>query len=283
MMNGSAPKKDKIKEYWDNRANQHGSSTTITTDDTYLRELEVSTIADTFHEILSEKGKVLDIGCGDGYSTIRLAELMSNIHFHGIDYSDNMIRSAMERLNSLPKLNDRVKFSLGDVCNLRKACGESIFDVVISDRCLINLESIESQADAIFEIADHLREGGYYVAIENFIEGHLNMNGARRSVGLPEIPIRWHNLYFAEGHFIESTTRFFEIVAFKDFSSSYYFATRVIYAKMCQMRGENPDYKHEIHQLAVLLPWVGQFSPIRMVVMRRKRKAGNMEKGRSCA
>jgi hypothetical protein len=44
----------------------------------------------------------------------------------------------------------------------------------------------------------------------------------------------------------------------------------VIYAAMCQMRGETPDYHHEIHQLAVKLPWIGQFSPVRMAVMRRK-------------
>jgi len=63
---------------------------------------------------------------------------------------------------------------------------------------------------------------------------------------------------------------FFDIVEVKDFSSTYYFATRVIYSKMCQMRMEEPDYHHEIHQLAVQLPWTGKFSPIRMVVMRRK-------------
>ncbi len=96
------------------------------------------------------------------------------------------------------------------------------------------------------------------------------MNRLRASVGLPEIPVRWHNLYFNEADFKRLAEPFFEAIEFREFSSSYYFATRVIYSAMCQMRGETPDYRHEIHQLAVKLPWFGQFSPIRMVVMRRK-------------
>jgi hypothetical protein len=63
---------------------------------------------------------------------------------------------------------------------------------------------------------------------------------------------------------------FFEAAEFKEFSSAYYLATRVIYSAMCQIRGETPDYRHEIHRLAVNLPWFGSFSPIRLSIMRRK-------------
>ena len=71
--------------------------------------------------------------------------------------------------------------------------------------------------------------------------------------------MRWHNLYFREAEFAAPAAPFFDEITFKDFSSSYYFATRVIYSGMCKMRGEEPDYEHEIHQLAVTLPWTGQF------------------------
>jgi hypothetical protein len=95
------------------------------------------------------------------------------------------------------------------------------------------------------------------------------MNSARKQMGLPEIPVRWHNLFFTQDSFTAALAGHFENVAFKDFSSSYYFATRVIYSAMCQMRNEPPDYRHEIHQLAPRLPWFGQFSPIRMVIASR--------------
>ena len=262
--------KEGIKEYWEERAKQYWSSPAATTKDVYQRELEISAIIQTLHQIaLPENGRVLDVGCGDGYSTLRVAQAVPGLFF-GIDYSKNMIKIALERLESQPELKDRVAFEVGDVIELDKVCGDSFYDVVLSVRCLINLDSAESQLHAIGEIARHTKPGRYYVAVENFIEGHENMNQARRAVGLPAIPVRWHNLYFKEKEFVRGVEPFFEDILFKDFSSAYYFATRVIYSAMCQMRGESPDYNHEIHQLAVRLPWIGQFSPIRMAVMRRK-------------
>jgi len=262
--------KDKIKEYWEERAKQSVNSRAATTNDIYLRELEIRTIVQTLQGMNLLGGTSLDVGCGDGYSTLKVADAVPNLSFLGIDYSENMIRIARERLDSHPELKGRVKFIVGDVTDLEQTCGNTVFDLSVSDRCLINLESTERQSHAIAQIAKHIKPSGYFIAIENFIEGHDNMNRARSSVGVPEIPIRWHNLYFKEQEFVRSAERFFGVLEIKDFSSSYYFATRVIYSKMCQMRGEEPDYNHEIHQLSVNLPWVGQFSPIRMCVLRKK-------------
>jgi hypothetical protein len=38
------------------------------------------------------------------------------------------------------------------------------------------------------------------MAIENFVEGQKNMNALRR-LSLPDIPVRWHNLFFRESDF----------------------------------------------------------------------------------
>lgn len=263
--------KEKIKNYWEERAKQYLDNPAATTDDIYLRELEIFTLIQTMNEIqFPKEGSFLDVGCGDGYSLLRLAQAFENLSFLAIDYSENMIRLAQQRLESHPELKNQVQFRVGDVMELEQICGHLPYDVVLTDRCLINLDSFENQSYAIAEIASHIKPGGYYIAIENFIEGHKNMNDARHQIGLPEIPVRWHNFYFEEKPFVECAERFFQYVSFKEFSSSYYFATRIIYSAMCQMRGETPDYNHEIHQLAVRLPWIGKFSPIRMAVMRKK-------------
>jgi ubiquinone/menaquinone biosynthesis C-methylase UbiE len=263
--------KEKIKEYWEDRAKQSLGTPSATTDDIYLRELEIVTIIQKLSNIgVPKQGIVLDVGCGDGYSTLKVAQSIPDMRFFGVDYSENMIKFASERLNQIPELKERVTFAVGDVENLGQVCGSSVYDIVISDRCLINLGSKEDQFSAIAQIANHTKPDGYYIAIENFLEGQENLNNTRRSMELPEISLRWHNLYFKESEFVKNTERFFENIIFDEFSSSYYFATRVIYSKMCQMQGEKPDYKHEIHQLAVHLPCIGQFSPIRMVIMRRK-------------
>lgn len=262
---------EKIKAYWEKRALDSSDATSSTTNDIHLRGLEIATIIQTLQELVdTKKGSILDVGCGDGYSTIHVARVLPEFEFVGIDYSESMIGIAKRRLETQDELKDRVSFILGDVRMLSQVCGSTTYDIVLSDRCLINLDSFDKQSEAISQIAAHTKKGGYYIAIENFIEGHQNMNNARGSVGLPEIPVRWHNFYFREDEFIQSASRFFENITFKEFSSSYYFATRVIYSKMCQMRGENPDYNHEIHQLAVQLPWFGQFSPVRMVLLHKK-------------
>jgi ubiquinone/menaquinone biosynthesis C-methylase UbiE len=264
--------KQSIKEHWENRAREYAGTPAATTNDIFLRELEVNTISSMLQQLeLPSGSKLLDVGCGDGYSTLKIARRMIALHFIGLDYSDNMINIAQARLSSEQELQDRVSFSVGDVTQLSKSCGRALYEVVVSDRCLINLESPESQTHAIAQIAEHLKPNGYYIAIENFVETHDLMNRGRLAVGLPEIPIRWHNLYFRENDFRRMAHPFFSDITFSDFSSSYYFATRIIYAAMCKMRGEEPDYKHEIHQLSIDLPWVGQFSPIRMALLRRKR------------
>jgi ubiquinone/menaquinone biosynthesis C-methylase UbiE len=271
-----ATAQDRIKKYWEERASNSSGGHSSTTDDVYLREVEISaTISMLRERIPPGTTRLLDVGCGDGYSTLRIAQAFSGLTFLGIDYSEGMIRLARQRLESQPEIATRGSFALGDVTNLVQVCGDTTYDLVLSDRCLINLATIERQRDAITQIAQHVRPGALYLAIENFAEGHDNMNAARQSVGLPAIPVRWHNRYFKEKEFIDAAAWFFEDITLLDFSSSYYFATRVIYSAMCQMRSEAPDYHHEIHRLAINLPWVGKFSPVRMAVMRRRRTHGN--------
>ncbi len=263
--------KEQIRAYWEERAEQYLADPASTTDDVYLRELEISTIARVLRSLLgSGPAKVLDVGCGDGYATLNVARELPELSFTGVDYSPNMIRMAEERLAGMPYLKKRLVFKVGDVLDLGAACGENIFDAVVSDRCLINLASQEDQRRAIKEIARQVAPGGYYLAVENFVEGQQAMNQARAAVGLREIPVRWHNLYFSEEEFTLFAEPEFELLEFKDFSSAYYFATRVISTALCQCLGEEIDYRHPVHQLAVELPWTGNFSPIRMAVLRRR-------------
>lgn len=264
---------ENIKSYWNERAKESSGEITATTNDIHLRELEIATVIETLKTFnLPDGAKILDVGCGDGYSTLRVAKEFPQYKFLGVDYSENMINTACKRLNEAENghLKNQVNFIVGDATRLSEVCNDEKFDVVSSFRCLINLESLDRQAEAIGQIAAHLKSKGYYIAIENFLEGNENLNNARKTLGLAEIPVRWHNLYFKENEFVKVAEQNFESITFKDFSSSYYFATRVVYSAMCKMRNEEPDYNHEIHQLAVKLPWTGHFSPIRMVLLRKK-------------
>ena len=261
---------EKIKQYWEERAAKNSNNSSATTGDIWLRELEIITLIKTLKEIgLLKNSNVLDVGCGDGYSTLKIAKAFHGINFTGIDYSKNMIKTATTMLKKNPNLIENVRFLVGDILELEKHFTNSYFDVIISDRCLINLDSLDLQKVAIEKISKLVKKNGYYIAIENFVEGHENMNKARSHVGLQEIPIRWHNLFFKEKEFQKIVENFFRIISWKNFSSSYYFATRVVYSKMCEMKQVEPDYNHEIHQLSIKLPCTGNFSPIRMIILQK--------------
>lgn len=262
--------RDQIHSYWDQRAAENTTNLRATTDDIWLRKLEITVLRESLQELGISKGRLLDVGCGDGYSTLKLAESMPELNIIGVDYSPNMVDNARRRLDQMPEIAGRVSFQVSDATRLDTLTPDQSFDAAVTDRCLINLETFAAQEIAITQIARRLRPGGVYFAIENFVDGQENLNAARRKMGLPPLSIRWHNLYFVEADFLRSANRYFDLISLKEFSSSYYFATRVLYSAMCQKRGETPDYDHDIHRLAVDLPWVGRFSPIRLAVLRRR-------------
>src|SRR5262249_32114326 len=145
---------------------------------------------------------------------------------------------------------ERLTFSAGDVRQLRKRFSAGSFDVVITNRCLINLLGEQEQFDALRQISECLRQGGYYIGTENFTGGQEALNSLRRSFGLAEIPVRWHNRYFDESVFLSKARSLFEHVDLINFSSTYYLVTRVVYSALCKREGTEPGYLHPIYEIA---------------------------------
>lgn len=255
-----------VQQYWDERARGAELNPNATTDDVYLRELEVRTLAGALSALGHTAPRILDLGCGDGYTTLKVAQQVKSASFVGVDYSDCMIGNALRRLEGeSDHLRSRVEFGTGDATRLREKFQPGTFDVVISSRCLINLTSEEAQFSAVADIANILKPNGHYLAVENFEEGQTELNTLRTGLGLPEIPVRWHNLFFREPEYLRRAGQHFSKVKIRNFTSAYYYATRVIYSKYCQMKGTKPDYQHEIHQLAIDLPEMGNYSPIKLI------------------
>lgn len=259
--------KDAIHQFWQQRAIDHSDSPAATTDDICLRLLEAKTVREILPDLLpSGAATVLDVGCGDGRLIDALAPQFSSATFTGIDFSEAMIDNARNQCSR----HGNATFLTGNALQLASPDLTGRFDVAMTSRCLINLPDLESQQRAIQQIASCLSPHGHYLAIENFMEGHDAMNAARRAIGLKEIPVRWHNRYFTEPEFLDAIAPEFELVELRDFSSAYYYATRVIYSKLCQMQGVEPDYDHDLHHLAIDLPPVGGFSPVRLAILRRR-------------
>ena len=262
----------KIKQYWDKRARGTApTSTQATTYDVFLRDLEIAKFKQKiFDASLPEGSTIVDLGCGDGYTTVNVAMMFLSLRFIGIDWSEDMLSLARKRCADQPGLSERMTFCQGDMRRLSDRLGTEKFEVFLTSRSLINLMFPEEQYETIAHIAEHLKPGGYYFCIENFMQGQNNFNQLRVAMGLPEIPVRWHNNFFDEREFAARTAKYFDSLLFESFLSSYYLATRVIYSAGCKLMGEEPDYFHPIHQTAGTLPPIGDFCPIKLVSMRRK-------------
>ena len=261
-----------IKQYWDERAKgTKPASVQATTFDVFLRDLEIAKFKQKIAEAVLPAGStVVDLGCGDGHATVNVAVAFPTLRFIGIDWSDDMLALARHRCTDHPGLAERMSFRQGDMRRVSDVLKGNKFEVFLTSRSLINLMYSEEQYGAIEQIAAHLKPGGYYFGIENFMQGQNNFNALRVAMGLPEIPVRWHNHFFDEQEYVARTAKHFDSLEFESFLSSYYLATRVIYSAGCHLMGEEPDYFHPIHRTAGRLPPIGDFCPIRLVSMRRK-------------
>jgi ubiquinone/menaquinone biosynthesis C-methylase UbiE len=262
----------RIKQYWDERAKgTEPTSAQATTYDVFLRDLEIAKFKEKISAAsLPEGSTIVDLGCGDGYATVNIAAAFPGIRFIGIDWSEDMLALARNRCSAQPGLSERMSFRQGDMRRLDDAVQAEKFEAFLTSRSMINLMFSEEQYGTISQIAEHLKPGGYYFGIENFLGGQKNFNDARAAMGLPEIPVRWHNHFFDEEEYAVRVARHFDSLTFESFLSSYYLATRVIYSAGCHLAGQEPDYFHPIHQTAGRLPPIGDFCPIKLVTMRRK-------------
>ncbi len=253
----------KIKEFWDEQAEKYGEEYLATIPDKILKDLEINNIS----KYLDSGKLILDVGCGNGFSTIKFAETYKSC-FLGIDYSKGMIKNAVKNLNKKNEdIKERLFFVIGDILEL--PFPEEKFDIVISDRCLINLVNIKYQLKAIENIWKALKKGGIYVMCEDTLEGLKKINELRKMVDLYEIPMRWHNLYLSEGKIFSNITDKFSLEVIDNFGSLYYIASRVFNGKLANIEGKEPDYLHPINVIAGKLPSIGDYSPLKIFVLKK--------------
>jgi SAM-dependent methyltransferase len=188
--------------------------------DRNLRELEVGFVS----KYLRRDHFLADVGCGDGRATRRYAALVDRCI--GIERSDHLRGIATEELEAevIPNLT----FVAGDILDLSDY--PEAFDVVVTERVLINLPTWEEQQRAIEQIHSTLRPGGLYVMLENTEDGDEALNDLRERVGLTPIPQHWHNRFLEWASFSAWIAPRFELVERRGFSL-YYLLTRV-YAQL---------------------------------------------------
>ena len=198
MFNNRNSEIEKIKRYWEEQVKQFEGGSLATNPDEYGRELEIKTLVKHLKQYPNLK-RVLDIGCGTGYTTIEIAKRLSDILISGADYLESVVKSAQANLSrENNKVQARTDFFPLDILTNDREGLKNKYEIIITARCLINLLDFASQKKAIINICNYLKQHGIYMMMENTLQGMNKMNELREAVGLHRIPMRWHNQYFDE-------------------------------------------------------------------------------------
>lgn len=263
-----------IKEHYKLQADKHKDSALSTMEDPITRQKEVAVIKNFFNLPAVKKNakEVLEIGCGNGYTLDILTREFPKLSFTGLDFSEDLLKIARSR--NLPGVN----FEQGDARKLRFEDGT--FDVIYTERCIINLLTWEEQQLALNEMHRILKKGGYILFMESFTEGYENLNKARVELGLTAIPMPHHNLYFEKAAFEPFVSNKFEICeatelgadsphdVAQNFLSSHYFTARVLHPLLTK---GDPNMKNtEFVKFFSFLPPSGHYAAIEAYILKKK-------------
>ena len=251
----------RVKKFWETRAqDQSLTDAEATHSDVWQRWLEIETIK----PFLRATDRIVDVGCGSGYATRLLAPLVRETL--GIDFSESMIARACAAAAETPN----VRFDVGNALDLDPGA-LGTFDVALSVRCLINLESWDLQQRAIENIARLLQPGGRFIFVEGLADGRRALNAMRMRVGLSEMPTVWHNVDFEDATLMPYLDRFFTVEARRHFGV-YDFVSRVVHPMA--VAPASPVYDSPMNrtaaQLAVHLQDFAAVSRVAFLVLSRR-------------
>lgn len=241
-----------IRAHWQNWATQYGTDLRATTKGSTAKLMELDALGRTMLDISLELGgalRVLEAGCGNGKNCLTLVEQLPEAVFTGFDFIPEMIEAADELKAQMGKHAARLNFHVGNV--LQMDLPKQAFDVVFTDRCLINLNTPELQHQAIAGLADRLKSGGYLLMIENSQQTYGMQNRAREAVGLPARTPDAFNLFFDEAKLLPFLpTAGLELVDTEDFISLH---DLVLYVLVPMVNGGKVDYAHPMVAAATQL------------------------------
>jgi SAM-dependent methyltransferase len=233
---------NEIEQHWKNWAEQFKTDLRATTKTRTIKELEISALYRAFKKtpfFSRNDCHILEVGCGNGHNCFKLFDLFPNFTFTGVDLIPEMISSANEIKNSNLQY-EKMNFFVGNVLALNDCIGlEDQYQIVFTDRCLINLNTHELQINALDQLYRKTEEGGYIVLIENVYETYCKQNHLRKSVGLKKRMPDKFNLFINESRFLSHAEKKLSLVDVEDFASLH---DIVLYVLVPMLNNGDIDY-----------------------------------------
>jgi SAM-dependent methyltransferase len=240
-----------IHQHWQEWASRYGTGLRATTKTSTAKAMEIDALSRTLIDIEKTQGRhlrILEAGCGNGQNCFSLLERHPGCFFLGIDYVEQMIAAANAIKAEHGISDERLHFSVGNVLELSVP---GTFDVLFTDRCLINLNTDSLQQQAIASLARLIRPGGYLLMIENSQQTYQAQNRARELMGLPQRTPAEFNHFFDESTLLPFLpTTGLELVGIEDFISLH---DLVLYVLVPMVNGGEVDYQHPLVEAATRL------------------------------
>lgn len=168
--------------HWNDRAASVANDIEVNLMDIFQREIEYDYVCG----YLEQDMRVLEVGCGNGFSTDRFRALVR--HVDAFDYAEQMIERAREVFGETNNA-----FIHDNVLDPKHLNGP--YDATICVRVLINLADLEEQETAVRELGELTKPGGLLILAEGFTDGFDSLNALRGEVGLPAIQPAEINFY----------------------------------------------------------------------------------------
>lgn len=267
-----------IHQHYRQVAQKEGLKPTSTMADTVTREKETQAILDYIAHFLTglqmdSPPKVIDVGCGNGYTLEILADRFPFAHYLGVEKSDELRALAESRF----KGRENINIVAGDIRDGHFAAGETA-DILICQRVLINLLDPTDQGNALENLINGVKApgpgktGGMLLFIEAFSTALKNLNVAREEFDIPSMEPAHHNLYLPDGFFNHQKLKPYPSsaeLAPPNFLSTHYFVTRVLHPVFLQDRPfkRNSEFVKFFSQ--ALKENVGDYAPLKLFAFTR--------------
>lgn len=232
---------ESIRKHWQEWAKQYGENLRATTKTPTAKVMELDALSRSLRNIeksVGEKLNIMEVGCGNGKNCFGLLEQHPQATFLGVDFVEEMVESANLTKRELGVLDNQLSFRVGDILDLSFDLG--VFDIIMTDRCLINLNTDALQQKAITSLVNFLKPGGWLLMIENSQQTYNAQNQVRELVGLQKRSPAQFNHFFDEDIILPFlSTVGLELVEIEDFISLH---DIVLYLLVPMINGGEIDY-----------------------------------------
>lgn len=123
--------------------------------------------------------KILDAGCGTGYSTLKLAQQNPEAQIFAFDLSENSLKMAKERLEKAGVLSDQIHFFEADLMNLPDL--KQTFDYIV---CTGVLHHTSSPELGINNLSKYLKDDAIMYLMLYSEYGRFYLNQTRKAIKL---------------------------------------------------------------------------------------------------